>query len=140
VADLALRRRRLADARRLHVRSQLRLRLAVHRRRSLDRRRPNAAGPQPNGAGGEIAIWSSADAGKTWAMQKQLTRDSKFDHTYVRRVVDGKPPFEFLWADGNPVRLSESRLYFGSRGGEKYFELPYDMTGEFSTPIEHAAP
>ena len=73
-------------------------------------------------------------------MTRQLTRESKFNHSYARRVVDGKPPFEFLWADGNPDALSESRLYFGSLAGEKYFELPYDMTGDFTQPIEHAAP
>jgi hypothetical protein len=101
---------------------------------------PTLPGPQPNGTGGEIAIWSSADTGKTWAMQKQLTRDSKFNQTYVRRVVDGKPPFEFLWADGNPDALSESRLYFGSRTGDRYYELPFDMSADAATPIEHPSP
>jgi hypothetical protein len=101
---------------------------------------PTLAGPQPHGTGGEIAIFASDDAGRTWQMERQLTRDSRTNHSYVRRVVDGKPPFEFLWADGNPDALSESRLYFGSRAGDgKYFELPYDMTGgAFAQPIEHA--
>jgi hypothetical protein len=99
---------------------------------------PTLPGPQPNGTGGDIAIWSSDDAGATWRMTKQLTRKSAFNHSYVRRVVDGKPPFQFLWADGNPDETSESRLYFGSLSSEKYFELPYDMDGDSAEPIEHA--
>jgi hypothetical protein len=51
-------------------------------------------------------------------------------------VIDGKPPFEFLWADGNPDGLSESHLYFGSREGKTYFELPFDMPLDLVEPIE----
>jgi hypothetical protein len=98
---------------------------------------PTLPGPQPNGTGGDIAIWSSEDEGKTWRQARTLTHDSRYNHSYVRRVVDGKPPFEFLWADGNPDSLSDSHLHFGSREGERYFELPFDMTGDAAEPIEH---
>ena len=101
---------------------------------------PTLPGPQPHGTGGDVAVWSSADAGETWRMTKQLTRDTKFNHAYVRRVVGGKPPFEFLWADGDPGAVSESRLYFGSLAGDNYFELPYDMAGDSAAPTEHPAP
>ena len=100
---------------------------------------PTLPGPQPHGTGGQLATHSSADGGRTWRMSRLLTRESRFNHSYVRRVVNGKPPFEFLWADGDPNALSESRLYFGSLGGEAYYELPYDMSagGDSARPIEH---
>lgn len=97
---------------------------------------PTLSGPQPHGTGGDIALWSSDDAGDTWRETRTLTSGSRFNHSYVRRVVDGKPPFEFLWADGDPDRLSQSRIYFGSRASGTYHELPYDMTGDFAEPIE----
>ena len=100
---------------------------------------PTLPGPQPHGTGGDVAFWSSADGGKTWRQTRTLTRDSRFNHSYVRRVVRGKPPFEFLWADGDPNQFSESRLYFGSLASGKYHELPYDMPEESAEPTERAA-
>ena len=97
---------------------------------------PSLMGPQPQGTGGDIAFWSSDDDGRTWRETRTLTRDSRFNHSYVRRVVNGKPPFQFLWADGDPDAPSESRLYFGSLGSGKYYELPYDMSAESATPSE----
>jgi hypothetical protein len=100
---------------------------------------PTLPGPQPHGTGGDVAIHTSDDAGGTWTMSRPLTRDSKFNHSYVRRVVNGKPPFEFMWADGNAAEPSESRLYFGSLSGDgTYFELPYAMSAGAARPIEHA--
>jgi hypothetical protein len=98
---------------------------------------PTLMGPQPHGTGGDIAFWSSADAGRTWRETRTLTRDSRFNHSYVRRVVNGVEPFRFLWADGDPDQQSESRLYFGGMS-ERYHELPYEMPGDFAAPIEHA--
>jgi hypothetical protein len=97
---------------------------------------PSMPGPQPWGSGGEIALWTSEDGGKTWRQTRQVTRDSKLNHSYVRRVVDGREPFQLFWADGNPNELSESHLYFGSPTNGRYFELPYDMTEEFEQPTE----
>jgi hypothetical protein len=95
---------------------------------------PTLPGPQPWGTGGEIAVWSSEDDGKTWKQTRQVTRDSKLNHSYVRRVVDGREPMKIFWADGNPNELSESRLFFGGVRGGGYFELPYDMSDETAEP------
>jgi hypothetical protein len=98
---------------------------------------PTLPGPQPNGTGGEVAIWKSDDAGKTWKMTKQVTRDSNLNHSYVRRPLNAKSPFELFWADGDPNAFSESHLYFGSLEG-RCWELPYDMkSNESAKPIEH---
>jgi hypothetical protein len=95
---------------------------------------PTEAGPQPGGAGGEMVMWTSRDEGRTWNKLKQLTHDSKLDHTYPRRPVDANPQFYALWADGNPLERSESRLYFTDREGSHVWQLPTRMGGEFATP------
>lgn len=89
--------------------------------------------PQKYGAGGEIVMWKSLDAGKTWELSKQLTKNSPRNHNYVRKVVKGKDPFLYFWADGNPDQLSESHLYFGNSKG-KVWELPYEMNKEEAKP------
>lgn len=97
---------------------------------------PTETGPQPYGTGGEVALWVSLDEGRTWSKRRQITQNSEFNHAYVRRPLNAKDPFHVFWADGNPDKLSVSRLYFGNSSGERYWQLPYDMSGEFATPIE----
>jgi len=87
---------------------------------------PTEPGPQPHGAGGEIVIWESKDQGMTWKRKLQITSGSERNHNYVRRVVNGKSPFMYLWADGNPDKMSVSHLYIGDSNGSVY-RLPYDM-------------
>ena len=96
---------------------------------------PTLPGPQPIGTGGEIAMWHSDDAGETWSMTQQVTRNSRFNHSYVRRPLNARPPFQLFWADGDPNQFSESRLYFGSLDG-RCWQLPYDMSGETAMPTE----
>jgi hypothetical protein len=91
-------------------------------------------GPQPYGTGGEIVMWTSADEGATWKVAKQLTRDSKLNHTYPRRPVDANPQFYALWADGNPLERSESHLYFTDREGSHVWRLPAKMDADFVRP------
>jgi hypothetical protein len=88
---------------------------------------PTEVGPQKWGAGGEMATHISTDAGKTWKLDRRVTSNSKFNHSYARRVLNGVDPFAVLWADGDPNKLSESRLYFSTRAGDQVRELPYDM-------------
>ena len=95
---------------------------------------PTETGPQPYGTGGEIAVWKSTDKGKTWKKTRQVTRDSEYNHAYVRRPLDATDPFYVFWADGDPRQVSRSHLYFGTSDGTKYWQLPYDMEGEFATP------
>lgn len=95
---------------------------------------PTQPGPQQYNTGGEVAIWISADQGKTWTMQKQLTRDSQFNHTYCRKPINAHPDFYALWADGHAREKSESRLYFTNRDGDHVWRLPVKMTEEFAKP------
>lgn len=94
---------------------------------------PTEPGPQPFNPGGEAAVWGSRDNGKSWAKEKQLTHDSEFNHTYVRRPVNAHPDFYAFWADGHARRPSESRLYFADKSGNVY-RLPTQMTKDFERP------
>lgn len=97
---------------------------------------PTERGPQRWGGGGEIAVWTSRDQGKSWTKIRDVTRNSPRNHSYVRKVVHAEPdsPFAMLWADGHADKLSVSRLYFADRDGAKVRRLPYDMDGDFATP------
>ena len=97
---------------------------------------PTLSGPQPYGGGGEMCLWASTDQGKTWMLKKQITRDSPLNHNYARRPRNARDPFFAFWADGNPNKFSESRLYFCDSTGEHVRQLPYDMEGEAATPAE----
>jgi len=94
---------------------------------------PTQMGPQAYNPGGEIALWLSEDAGTTWKMERQMTKDSEMNHTFVRRPVNASPDFYGFWADGNGRKPSESRLYFCNRKGD-VFRLPQVMTDEFAVP------
>lgn len=95
---------------------------------------PTGRGPQPIGGGGEVAVWVSKDAGKTWKKERDVTSGSPRNHNYVRRPVDAHPGFYAFWADGDPDKLSPSYLYFTNRAGNAVWRLPYDMKGEFARP------
>lgn len=97
---------------------------------------PTEPGPQPYGAGGEVAIWESTDHGETWNKFRQLTHDSPLNHTYIRRPLSANKDFYAYWADGNPLKTSESHLYFANRDGTKVYQLPSEMNGNFSVPKE----
>ena len=94
---------------------------------------PTTNRPQLWGAGGEVVMWRSKDKGKTWTSAKNITRNSARNHNYIRKVVDGRDPFLYFWADGNPDLLSESRLYFGDSKGRAW-QLPYEMDAEAVRP------
>lgn len=87
-------------------------------------------GPQEYNTGGEIALWTSEDEGKTWKMQKQLTKDSKYNHNFPRQVVNAKDDFYLLWADGHGREESESSLYFTDREGSAVWKLPPQIEGD----------
>ncbi len=94
---------------------------------------PTQTGAQPYNPGGEMAMWISNDAGKTWHMEKQLTHGSPRNHTYARRPVDAHPDFYALWADGNARKPSESSMYFSTKSGDVY-RLPREMHADFERP------
>jgi len=91
-------------------------------------------GPQRYNTGGEVALWTSKNRGKTWEKEKQLTRDSEWNHTYPRRPVNAHPDFYALWADGNAREMSDSRLYFTNKTGDHVWRLPVEMEEEFAEP------
>ena len=94
---------------------------------------PTVAAPQKWGVGGELELWISKDAGKTWKKEKAITKNSKFNNSYVRRPVNYKAPFCFFWASGHPHKFSKSELWFGDFKGNVY-KLPYEMKNGYEKP------
>jgi len=94
---------------------------------------PTEPGPQPHCTGGEIAMWTSQDRGKTWDQVRQLTCESAHNHTYVRRPVNAHADFYAFWADGDALEPSQSRLYFTDKAGNVR-ALPDVMTKDFESP------
>lgn len=95
---------------------------------------PTEPGPQPYGTGGEMVLWQTRDQGQTWHKVRQLTRDSKRNHTYARKPVDAHPDFYALWADGDAFAPSGSSLYFTNRAGERVWRLPTRMKASEEKP------
>jgi hypothetical protein len=87
---------------------------------------PTETGAQAYNPGGEVAMWTSNDGGKSWQKEKQLTRNSPMNHTYVRRPVNTHPGFYALWADGHGRKPSESNIYFCNKKGD-VFRLPPEI-------------
>ncbi|WP_246117824.1 BNR-4 repeat-containing protein [Adhaeretor mobilis] len=94
---------------------------------------PTEQGPQAYNTGGEVCMWTSADQGKTWKRGRQLTRNSPYNHTFVRRPIQAHPDFYAFWADGHGRQPSKSRLYFCNQQGD-VFQLPALMDGPFAKP------
>lgn len=89
-------------------------------------------GPQAWNTGGEMAMWTSTDAGRTWK-KKPLTSGSKWNHHYPRRPLNAHPGFYALWADGHARETSGSNLYFATRDGQ-VFRMPAKIDGETARP------
>jgi hypothetical protein len=95
---------------------------------------PTQPGPQRYNTGGEVAVWTSPNQGHTWTMTRQLTHDSPRNHTYCRKPINAHPDFYAFWADGNAREVSQSRLYFCNREGDRVYMLPAKMEGDFAEP------
>ena len=91
-------------------------------------------GPQVHGTGGEVGIWTSADQGATWALDRVLTSGSTLNHNYPRRPVGAHDDFFAMWADGDAFAPSASSLYFTDRHGDAVYRLPGVMTNESAYP------
>ena len=90
---------------------------------------PTAPGPQPWSVGGEMVIWESSNQGKSWQQVMQVTSESRFSHSYLRRPENAHREFYGFWADAYPDELSISHLYFMNQAGT-VFQLPYEMDGQ----------
>lgn len=97
---------------------------------------PTESGPQKFGTGGEIALWESKDEGLTWKKSRNITDKSIRNHSYVRRPLNAHEDFYAFWADGDADKFSESHLYFTNKLGDKVWELPFNMKGDFEKPTE----
>ena len=80
-------------------------------------------------------MWSSTDQGHTWTAQRQLTHNSLYNHTYIRRAVNAHPDFHAFWADSHGRQPSRSHLYFCTRRGD-VFMLPERIDSNMAEP-EH---
>lgn len=99
---------------------------------------PSQDGPQAFNPGGELAMWTSGDQGKSWKLARKMTSGSEYNHTYVRRPVNASPEFYGFWADGHGRKPSDSRLYFCNQAGD-VFRLPVTMSGDSAKPEKVAA-
>ena len=94
---------------------------------------PTETGQQPYNTGGEMAMWISKNDGKSWQLKKQLTKASKYNHTYARQPLNAHPDFYAFWADGHGRAASKSSLYFCDKEG-KVFRLPRKIKDDFVKP------
>jgi hypothetical protein len=94
---------------------------------------PTLDGPQAYNPGGEVAMWGSKDGGNTWNIEKQMTKNSPMNHSYVRKPVNARNDFYGIWADGHGRKPSESYLYFTDSKGVVY-RLPRYTTDSMITP------
>ena len=74
------------------------------------------------------------EAKENWKKIKELTPNSKYNHSYVRRPVNAHREFYALWADGDAFGPSESCLYFTDREGSHVWRLPPKMDSEMQRP------
>jgi hypothetical protein len=91
---------------------------------------PTEPGPQAYNTGGEMAMWTSKDKGKSWKKVKSLTSNSMKNHSYARKSVEPHPDFYAFWADGHGREPSGSSLYIATKKG-KVFQLPPAMAQDF---------
>lgn len=96
---------------------------------------PALPGPQPYHTGGEVGLWVSTDQGATWDLEREITRNSPLNHSYVRRPHNPKNPFYAMWADGDSSRSSISRIFFCNSTGDRLYMLPFNMDTDFAEPI-----
>ena len=101
---------------------------------------PSGQAPQRWNTGGEMELWSSDDAGRTWTRSRELTRNSPRNHSYARAPEHFHKDFAAFWADGHGTKLSPSYLYFSNSDGTRVRRLPYDMEEDFAKPEVVARP
>jgi hypothetical protein len=94
---------------------------------------PTEPGPQPDTTGGQVTIHVSSDLGAHWSKVKTLDVPAGRNQTYVRKPLNARPEFYAIWADGDPLKPSESDLYFCDQSGNQ-FRLPRMINGECGKP------
>jgi hypothetical protein len=95
---------------------------------------PIGKGPQPYNPGGEVEVWDSLDRGISWQKIRQLTCNSAYNHTFIRKPFNASPEFAAFWADGNPRKKSDSRFYISDLAGDNVYQLPVKMSSPLENP------
>lgn len=96
---------------------------------------PSDPGPSKYATGGEMVLWVSSDKGLTWEKSANITSGSTYHHSYAKRPFNPHKEFYAFWADGNPEKKSESRLYFTNEKCDGVWVLPYTMKRDFEKPV-----
>jgi len=96
---------------------------------------PSGPGPLEYRTGGEIVHWISTDGGDSWNKASDVTMNSKYNHSFVKRPVNSNRDFFAFWTDGDADKLSRSRLYFTDQRCKKVWMLPYEMISDFEKPV-----
>ena len=96
---------------------------------------PTEPGARPHHTGGQVAVWRSTDRGEEWERVRSFATRDGCNATYVRRPHGHVEPFDAFWADGDPSRFSESRLYFASIESGDCWQLPDEISGDTAEPI-----
>ncbi len=97
---------------------------------------PAIRGPQPGFTGGEVGLWETEDPDRNWwKLKRRVTKNSQFNHGYMRRPHNPEDPFFAVWADGNSHENSISRIYFTNSTGDRLYKLPYKMDEEYAEPV-----
>lgn len=96
---------------------------------------PSDPGPQKYGTGGEMVLWTSADSGKTWRKEANITSGSRYNNSYARRPFNASDEFYSFWADGDAEKRSESHIHFTNKKCDKVWVLPYTMKKDFEKPV-----
>ena len=75
------------------------------------------SGPQEYGTGGEFEMHVSSDQGLTWTKVMDVTSNSTYNHTHIRRPLNVHDDFYGFWADGHSRQMSESNIYYCDKAG-----------------------
>jgi hypothetical protein len=103
---------------------------------------PTDPGPQAGMTGGEVVMWiSELGWDGEWRRLKNVTRNSRVNHSYVRAPIDAQADFYAFWADGDPRgRVNDgetavSRLYFTNKSGDHVWQFPEKMEAQSARPV-----
>ncbi len=93
---------------------------------------PTSPAEQQNMPGGQVVMWMSRDAGRSW-FRSTLTPETKHNHNHVIRPLDANEDCYALWSDNFCVDKAGNNLYLCTQQG-RVFKLPNKMEKPFVYP------
>lgn len=93
---------------------------------------PTSPAGKKNVPGGEVVMWMSRDAGRSW-WRTTLTPEAEYNHNNVCRPLNANEDCYAFWADDACESSNGSNLYFGTQQG-RVFRLPHRMKKPFVYP------